>query len=297
MNVLISGGTGLIGRTLTKILIREGFEVGILTRSFSENQVHRQFIWNIESGEIDNAAIPWADHIVHLTGESVGQRWTKSTKQKIIASRIKSTKLLVNELSRKEHKVKSFISGSAIGIYGKDTGDKLINEQDRKGQGFLAEVVYEWEQAIDPAQEYVESLVKLRTGVVFSKSGGALEKIKSPIEFGIGSPLGNGKQWISWIHIEDLCEMILFAITNKLSGVYNGVAPEPVTNEKLTKVLAKKLKRPLFLPNVPEFILKMVLGEMSEMILGGNRVEPMAFQKEGYKFEYNTLEEAVTNLI
>ena len=297
-NVLITGGSGLIGKHLSAVLLSKGYTVGHLTRSddkISENI--KLFKWNVDNGEIDNRAIPWADHIIHLAGESVGQRWTNSVKLKIRQSRIDSTLLIVQQLKKSNHKLKSLICASAVGYYGEDTGDKLLIEETPLGEGFLAEVVEKWEAAADTGASYTERLVKIRIGIVLSADGGALAKMALPIKWGVGSALGSGSQWMSWIHINDLSKMFLQTLAEPLIGVFNGVGPKPVTNNDFTKILAEQLNRPVILPKVPAFVLKLMLGEMSILALGSNRAEPVAFLKEGFTFEFAKLSEALKSLI
>jgi uncharacterized protein (TIGR01777 family) len=296
-NVLITGGSGLIGKQLSFLLLSKGYSVAHLTRSSTNKTPSiKSFIWNPEKSEIDNEAVPWANHIVHLAGENVGQPWTNKAKQRILQSRIVSTKLIAEQLKKTNNRLESFISASAIGYYGADTGDKLLIEESPHGDGFLANVTATWEEATDACTSYTDRLVKIRTGIVLSKEGGALSKMAGPIRWGVGSALGSGKQWLSWIHINDLCKMYLFAIEKPLKGVLNGVGPTPTTNSDFMKELAHQLKRPLILPKVPAMVLKLLLGEMSILVLGSNKVEPVAFLKEGFTFEFANLREALKSL-
>jgi len=294
MNVLITGGSGLVGSTLTAILLAKGYQVGIFTRSKKGKTGIEEFVWDVEKGHLDTTALNWADHIVHLAGENVGQRWTASTKKKILSSRKQSTKLLAQELEA-GYDIQSFISASAIGYYG-NTGDKEVNEKSPKGEGFLADVVQQWENAIESVKPHVERLVKLRIGIVLTSEGGALGKMVLPIKMGAGSPLGSGQQWMSWIHILDLCKMFVFALENPVKGTFNAVAPEPVTNIIMTRALGRQLNRPVWLPNVPSFMLKLMLGEMSAIVLEGNKVSAAAIQQEGFKFEFDSLEKSLADL-
>lgn len=297
-NVLITGGSGLIGKHLSEMLLGKGYTVGHLTRSFAKNSDDiKLFTWNVDKGEIDQHAIPWADHIIHLAGETVGQRWTKSVKQKILQSRVDSTLLIVKELKTSHHQLKSLICASAVGYYGEDTGDKLLLEESPQGDGFLADVVANWEGAAETGTNYTERLVKIRIGIVLSAKGGAMSKMAMPIKLGVGSALGSGRQWLSWIHIDDLCKMFLQAVEEPLHGIFNGVGPYPVTNSEFTKLLAHQLKRPIILPKVPAFVLKLMLGEMSVLALGSNKAEPVAFLKEGFTFGFPKLDEALKSLI
>jgi uncharacterized protein len=297
-NVLITGGTGLIGQYLSNLLVARGYSVGHLTRSVRKKQSSiRVFKWDVGNGVIDKEAIPWSDHIIHLAGETVGQRWTKSAKQQILQSRLASTQLIIEELRNSNHRLKSFISASAIGYYGDDTGDKLLTEESIQGEGFLAKVTGSWEEAVGESANYTKRLIKIRIGVVLSSSGGALAKMATPIQWGVGSVLGSGNQWLSWIHIDDLAKMFIKALEEPMQGVYNGVSPKPVTNKEFTKMLAKQLRRSIILPPVPAFVLKLMLGGMSVLALGSNKVEPEAFLKEGFTFGFANLDEALNSLI
>jgi len=297
-NVLITGGSGLIGRHLSAVLLHSGYNIGHLTRKPADNSGEiKQFSWDIASGKIDSEAILWSDHIIHLAGETVGQRWTKPAKEQILNSRIDSTKLLISQLKKQNHQLKSFISASALGFYGDDTGNNLLTEKSPKGSGFLSDVTSAWETAVDRVNNYADRVVKLRIGMVLAKEGGALAKMATPIKWGIGSALGSGKQWLSWIHLDDLCRVILWALIESKEGVYNCVAPNPVTNKDFTKKLANQLKRPVFLPPVPKLVLKMLLGEMAVLALGSNKAMPVALQKEGFSFEFETVEKALASLV
>ncbi len=296
--VLITGGSGLIGRHLTPLLLRQGHEVAHLTRNphYRPGDI-KSFRWDVGQQAIDPAAIPWAEHIIHLAGESVGQRWTKGVKNRILHSRIASTELLRNQLAATRHHLQSFISASALGFYGDNTGNTLLTEASPRGEGFLADVVYAWEAAVDRTAPHADRVVKIRIGVVLAKEGGALPKMLAPVTWGVGAALGSGRQWLSWLHVEDLCRIFLLALTQPLQGVYNGVGPNPVTNKDFTQKLAKQVKRPLFLPPVPSFALRLLLGEMAVLALGGNRAQPAALIEEGFTFTYAGLEPALANLL
>lgn len=297
-NVLITGGSGLVGGAITQKLLREGYNVGYLTRSINSHlEKVEQFLWDPLTKSIDEKAIDWADHIINLAGETVAQRWTDETKLRILRSRVDGVDLLKSYLAKRETPIKSFISASAIGYYGSDTGDAEISEESPLGEGFLADVVKDWEHAVKSCQPYANRIAMIRIGIVLAAKGGALEKVTQPIKYGVGAPLGNGKQWMSWVHLDDLSNMFSFLLKSNLSGTYNGVSTSPVTNKEFTKIAARQLQRPLFLPNVPGFLLKLLLGEMSSIVLGGNRVMPVAFQKEGFKFEYSRLEDALADLL
>jgi len=299
-NVLISGGTGMIGRRLTQILLDKGYEVSYLSRSRREEGSITTYQWDIQNQEIDPQALQEADYVIHLAGAGVAdKRWTDSRKQAILKSRTESTRLLHDTLSNLGQKrLKAFISASAIGIYGADTGSAEVHESSPKGDDFLADVVKRWEAAVDDIGQLNIRVVKLRIGVVLSMQGGALPRIVQPIKLGAGAPLGSGKQYMSWVHVEDLCQMFVHALEQAdLSGVYNAVAPRPVTNEELTRSAAKILRRPLFLPHVPAFAIRLAFGEMASIVLGGNRVSSREIEQTGFKFTYPQIDRALKDLL
>lgn len=297
-NILITGGSGLVGRKLTALLKENGHKISWLSRSGKSIEDVKGYQWDIANQTIDKNAIEWADTIIHLAGEGVAnERWTNTQKKRILESRVESTKLLCRALKESTHEAQTFISASAIGYYGLNTGDMLLNEEDEPGSDFLARVTRQWEEEVDQIANLNINIVKLRIGIVLSESGGALEKISKPIKWGVGAALGTGKQYMSWIHIEDLCCMICYLLEKNKSGVYNGVAPNPVTNKEMTKTIAKHLGKPCFLPNVPAFVLKIMLGEMSDILIGGSNVSSKKIEKDGFEFQYLTLQSALQNLL
>ena len=293
--VLITGGSGLVGSRLTEILLAEGFIVSHLGRSRTPKKSVKSYIWDIKRGFIEEGAIESANIVVHLAGAGVADKpWTKSRKQVILQSRVQSTRLLYDKLASSENQCQTVVSASAIGIYGIDTGEQWVDEGSPAGTGFLADVVKRWEREIARFEELKLRVVTLRTGIVLSSQGGALPKIAKPISMNAGAVIGTGKQYMSWIHIDDLCQVILAAISSgSYSGIYNAVAPNPVNNKQFTEILAKVLNKPLWLPAVPGFILKLAMGEMAQIVLGGNRVSAEKIQDAGYKFEYPELEPAL----
>ncbi len=298
--VLITGGSGLIGAHLTQLLLDNNYSVSHLSRSPKKDGPVKTYIWDIEKQEMDEEAVKNADHIIHLAGAGVADhRWTKSYKQEIIQSRTASARLLYKTINGlKNHHIKTFISASGIDIYGEDTGGAEMLESSPHGLHFLAEVCEKWEAAADRMGELGLRVVKLRTGMVVSKKGGALPKLIQPIKLGAGAPLGSGKQYISWIHINDLCNLYKAVIEQEVyQGTYNAVAPRPVTNEDFNKIAAKILDKPLFLPNVPSFALKLALGDMASVVLGGHKVSSQKIEGTGFTFQYHTLEAALKNLL
>ncbi len=299
-HVLITGGSGLVGTRLTEMLLEKGYQVSHLSRSAASSASVTTYLWDIEKKEIEPEALTKTDYIVHLAGANVGEkRWTKSRKEVIMKSRTEPAKLLHDAIAQLgSHQIKAFVTSSAIGIYGEDTGSREIIESSPKGTDFLAEVVKKWESAVDEIGKLNIRVVKLRAGLALSMQGGALVKIVQPIKLGAGAPLGSGQQYISWIHIDDLCRMYIYAIEHDtIQGVYNAVAPQPVTNETLTQSAAKILNRPLFLPHVPAFALKLAFGELASTVLGGSKVSSRKIQEAGFDFEFNHIEKALTDLL
>ncbi len=294
--ILITGGSGLIGSTLQQKLISKGYTVFILSRQKSDNS--NSFYWDIEKNEIEDEAILKADFIIHLAGAGIAdKRWTETRKKELIESRVNSANLLLKKVKELNPTLEGFIAASGIGYYGGITSEKIFSEDDNAGTDFISKICQLWEQASLKFQQESIRTVILRTGVVFSKKGGALEKIKQPIQLGVGAALGSGSQYIPWIHIEDLCNLYIEAIeNNNFKGVYNAVAPEHCTNKQLTKTIANILNKSIWLPNVPSFLLKLALGKMSVIILEGSRVSSEKAKKIGFKFKFPTVKEALINL-
>jgi uncharacterized protein (TIGR01777 family) len=293
--ILITGGTGMVGMQLSQMLKQQNFEVFHLSRKENLDAEFPAYRWNIKEGFIDNRALE-VDHIIHLAGAGVADsRWTDSRKKQIYDSRIDSTRLLVDKVHQVKSPLQSFICASAIGWYGVDTGDRLMKEEDPPAKDFLAEVVNHWEQEAFKLSGIPVATVRI--GIVLSREGGALAKMAMPVKFGVGAPLGSGNQYISWIHVDDLAEMIIYLVKNKAQGSFNAVAPNPATNKEFTKLIGKVLKRPVFLPNVPSFALKLALGEMSQAVLGGNKVSNERITNHGFEFKYKELMPALQNLL
>jgi uncharacterized protein (TIGR01777 family) len=310
--VLITGGTGLIGTALTTALTEKGYKVIIATRRTSmengemsmvnsekENKVVSVIAWDVEKQMINADAIKKADYIIHLAGAGVAdKRWTIKRKKEIVESRTKSSALIVKSLKEIPNNVKAVLSASAIGWYGPDEfegGSKQFSEDALPGNDFLGEACRLWEESIEPIVAMNIRLVKLRTGIVLSKKGGAFKEFLKPIRFGIAAILGSGKQMISWIHIDDLCRLYIDAIENEnLNGVYNAVAPNPVNNKTLTLALARQVKEKYFIAAyVPAFILKLMLGEMSIEVLKSTNVNAKKIRDTGFQFLYPTIESAL----
>jgi len=269
MRVLITGATGLVGSQLVALLLQNGVVVHYLTTSRKkiESQAnYHGFYWNPSQGIIDENALMGVDAIVHLAGANIAHRWTESYKQEIIESRILSSNVLFKALKENPHSVKQIISASAIGIY-PDSPHKVYDEEETTvGDNFLGNVVATWEESVNKFKLLKLNVCKIRIGLVLSDKGGALAEMVKPIKMGFGTPFGSGKQMQSWIHIHDLVEIFYFAIQNQLEGTYNAVAPNPVTNKTLTQEIAKCLNKPLFMPNIPRLMMKIMLGEMHTIL-------------------------------
>jgi len=296
-HILLTGGTGLIGTQLTKALLAKGYQVSHLDRKPGKNPQVKTYLLDVTKGEIDATCINGVDTIVHLAGAGiVGKRWTDERKKEIINSRTQSIGLIYDLLKKKNHLVKSVISASATGYYG-DRADELLTEESAPGNDFLAEVCIKWEQAADAGLDTGLRVVKLRTGVVLDKNGGALPQLANPIKWGIGSPMGSGKQWMPWIHWKDVVKLYLYAIENSaLKGVYNMTGPNPVTNQELTKAVAKQLRKSLWAPNVPEFVLKLILGEMRAVVMESDRTSAQKIEDAGFKFDFPELQDALKDI-
>ncbi len=300
--ILITGGTGLVGRALTTALVQKGYKVIILTRHIPDKQPGDNTsyaLWDVNKQTIDISAIEAADHIIHLAGAGVVEKkWTAAYKKEIIDSRVKSSQLLISALEGHSNVVKTVISASAIGWYGADSGQTRFIETDSPKKDFLGETCRLWEESVDPVTLLGKRLIKLRVGIVLSNEGGALAEFKRPIRFGVAAILSNGKQMVSWIHIDDLCRMFIHAIENdNISGAYNAVAPVPVSNKMLTLSLAKAIRGKFFIPlHIPAFLLKLMLGQRSIEVLKSATVSCEKIKKSGFVFLYPSIETAIEEL-
>jgi uncharacterized protein len=300
--ICITGGTGLIGKRLSELLIANGHSVVILSRNRKPAAGNiRYAVWNPAAQEIDAEAVASCDSVIHLAGAGVAdKRWTKKRKEEIRNSRTQSSALLVKTLAQNRGNVKVVISASAIGWYGPDkTNQKPFVETDESYSDFLGTTCKEWEESVEPVTQLGIRLVKLRTGIVLSNDGGALKEFKKPLQFGIASVLGSGNQIISWIHIDDLCRMFIYAVEQQqMNGVFNAVAPKPVSNKELTLKLAAKMKgRAFIIIPVPSFVLKLILGEMSIEVLKSTSVSSSKIQNAGFQFLYPGIDAALKELI
>ncbi len=297
--ILITGGTGLVGTYLTDLLVAKGYEIVFLSRQEGITKKGiRKYKWNIHEKYIDKKAFEGVTTIVHLAGASVaGKRWTNNYKKEIYNSRVQTTKLLVQEAKKHASNLESVVCASAVGFYGMTIDQTIFTEENNASTDFLAKVTADWEKEIDGFSSNYRT-VKLRIGIVLSEKGGALEQMVQPIRFGVGAALATGKQYISWIHIHDVCAMFIESIENsKYQGVYNAAASKPITNKEITKAIAEVLNKPLFLPNIPSFILKIMLGEMGELVAQGTFVSNDKIKKEGFQFRYDSLKLTLENLL
>lgn len=297
MNYLITGASGFIGSRVADRLLAGGHSVNYLGRRRSEKLDGRAafHVWS-GSEEPPLDSVPRLDAIIHLAGEPVAQRWNSAVKKRIYESRATATRKLVAGIARLKYKPSVLVSASAVGYYG-DRGSEVLTEQSVAGRGFLAEVCVAWEQEAFRAEESGVRVVAARIATVLGKEGGALAKMLPPFKLGLGGKFGNGRQWMSWVHVDDLVELLLFAAgTAGVSGPLNASAPDPVTNEEFTRRLGQALRRPAIIP-VPEFALRMMLGEMSSFLFSSLRVQPAATEQAGFRFRYRTLSEALGNVL
>lgn len=304
--VLITGGTGMIGKHLTRMFIAKGYEVIILSRqSMASNpQPGISFAkWDVPNQIIDAEAIAKADYMIHLAGAGVAdKRWTNKRKKEIVDSRTQSSTLLVKALREMPNKIKAVVSASAIGWYGADTHESKqygFTEEAHADAAFLGDTCKQWEESIQPVEALQKRLVKLRTGIVLSNNGGALAEFKKPLQAGVAAILGDGNQIISWIHIDDLCRMFIYAIEQgNMHGAYNAVAPYPVSNKYLVVTLAKEMRGKFFIPvHIPSFVLKMILGEMSIEVLKSATISCNKIKTAGFVFLYPFVDAALKQLV
>lgn len=295
--ILITGGTGTVGKPLSKLLTTLGYQVQHLSRTIDAQSSYKTFKWDIDKGEIDPNCIDGVNTVVHLAGAGIAdEKWTDERKQVLIDSRTKSIALIYGLLKSRKHEVRNVVSASAAGYYS-DRGNQVMVETDLPANDFLADCCVKWEQAVDEGLKLDLRIVKFRTGVILDKDSGALEKIAKPVKYGVGAPLGDGNQWIPWIHLEDVLQMYAFGIRNMdLAGAYNMCSPFPVTNKVLTKVIAKQLKKPLWLPKVPAFALKLALGEMSTIVLGSTKMSSQKIENAGFNFQYADIKNALNQI-
>jgi uncharacterized protein (TIGR01777 family) len=300
MTILITGATGLVGQELVSLLLQNGHTVHYLSTSNNKlvtNSNYKGFYWNPKTAEIDTDSLADVEVVVHLAGASVAKKWTKSYKDEIIDSRVLSTKLLFQTLQNTPNKVKQIVSASAIGIY-PDSLTNIYHESDLDiDVSFLGNVVKLWENEVNQFEKLQLIVSKIRIGIVLAKNGGALQEMVKPIQYGVGAAFGSGEQYQSWIHIQDLVAIFYHVIENKLPGIYNGVSPYPVTNTELTKSIAKTLNKPFFLPNIPRFVMQLILGEMHQILFSSQHVSCRKLLDENFQFKFASLDKALNDLL
>lgn len=296
-NVLIAGGSGLVGQRLSALLHEQGHEVSWLSRSKDPSSPYPVYTWDTEAGFIEEGAIDQADYVINLAGAGIADRpWTEQRKELIISSRVDTAALLL-EYFKKVKAPKAYLAASAVGYYG-DRGNTMLNEGDGPGHGFLSESCLAWEAATDEIRKSGIRTVTVRIGIVLSTQGGALEKMLIPFNFFLGTYFGSGQQWYSWIHIDDLCGIFMRGIENEaMTETYNGVAPNPKTNETLTRTIGKAKQKPAIYLPAPAFILRTVMGEMSHAILDSTRVSSNKIEAMGYEFRFRELQAALEDLL
>jgi uncharacterized protein (TIGR01777 family) len=300
MNILITGATGLVGKKLVASLRKDNHSIHYLSTSKSKlknNLNYKGFYWNPSTGEIDKKAFDDITVIIHLAGASISKKWTKAYKKEIIESRVKGANLIFETLKTTPNKVTQFISASAVGIYPSDSNYVYHEDNSQIDDSFLGEVTQLWEQSANQFKSLSILVSIVRIGVVFAKESGALVEMTKPIKFGLGAVLGSGKQYVSWIHIDDLVAVFKYILDNNLIGVYNAVSPYPITNEELTKAIAKTINKPLFLPKVPKFMLNLLLGEMHIILTSSQNVSSRKILDIGFQFHFASLNKSLQHLL
>jgi hypothetical protein len=296
--VVIAGGTGFIGSHLTKLFLEKRYAVNVLSRHAKESSTPnlKYYGWQPENF-VPQDIIDRATYVLNLAGANVGsKRWDKAYKKEILDSRVESTRTLVQAINKSNGRVEAFFCANAIGYYGPDK-DHLLTETDPPGNDFMAEVCVDWQNAAELLDQHKARLLIYRFGIILSPEEGAMKQMMQPVKFFAGAPLGSGRQVVPWIHINDLCQMIIWGLENNKSGIYNATAPHPVTNKELTKLLAKELHKPLILPPVPGFMLKLILGEFAESVLASFPVSSQKTIREGYQFRFAEADKAIADLI
>ena len=295
--ILIAGGTGLVGLHLSRLLRGRGYDVAHLSRRQNLTAEFPAYSWDINQGTLDESIFEKSDCIINLAGAGIAdKRWSIARKKEIIESRVQSTLLLAKYLKQNKHNVKSYVSASAIGFYG-DRNNDIVTEDSAKGNGFLVESTALWEKSVEALALTGVRTIRLRIGVVMSTKGGALEKMLLSFMFRLGVYFGDGKQWFSWIHIDDVCNMFIWAIENEAAeGVYNGVAPNPLSNLALTEAISEAKGGGYLLLPTPAFLLRLAMGEMADVVLSSTRVSSQKIENQGFKFQFPEAVEALKDL-
>ena len=300
MKVLITGATGLVGKEIVKQLLVKDVSVNYLTtskRKIENSHNYNGYYWNPETGEVDSQCLEGVLAIINLAGSTIAQRWTSFNKKSILNSRINSLKTLKQLLNKEVHTVSHIISASAIGIYPNSLTNFYDENYNDISDTFLGDVVKLWEEEVDKFETININVSKIRIGLVLDNNAGALPQIVKPVKYGVGAAFGNGQQWQSWIHKTDLAKLFLYVLKNKITGIINGVAPNPVTNSELTKAVATVLRRPLILPNIPKSMMKLILGEMHILLFESQRVSSKKIEEKGFDFKHPNIKPALSDLL
>jgi len=297
--ILITGGTGLVGTYLCRKLQDQGYKVVVLSRTQSEIPGITTYSWDFDKDETAKFAVQNAAYIIHLAGANIGdKRWTAKRKKIIRDSRIKTSHMIFDKIHEGKLKLRAFITASAVGYYGTISSEKIFSETDPPNPDFLGETCRQWEQAADRFESLGIRTVKIRTGVVLTSRGGALEKILMPVKFGIGSAIGSGSQFIPWIHIDDLCAIYIKALEDvSMRGAYNAAAPMHISNRDFTATLARKVKKPFWALSIPAAVIKIMFGQRSDVLLHGSRVSSQKIMETGYRFMFPDLKTALEDLL
>ncbi|PTX59534.1 hypothetical protein C8N46_109123 [Kordia periserrulae] len=301
MKILICGATGLIGSALTELCLQENHQIHYLTTRKSKietSENYKGFHWNPAEGEIDEACLEGVDAIVNLSGANIAKRWTESYKQEIMNSRVDTANILFKVLrNKKDHTIKHYISASGTAIYPSSLTEYYAEDTEKEADDFLGKVVKQWELHANQFKSIEIPVTIIRTGLVLSEKGGVLVEMAKPVKYGVGAAMGSGKQWQSWIHLDDIARVYVHVLSKQITGVYNGVSPNPTTNKLLTKEIASVLKKPFFMPNIPKFMMKLVLGEMSTLLFSSQKVSSEKLESTVFQHKFPALTPALENLL
>jgi uncharacterized protein (TIGR01777 family) len=300
MKILVTGATGLIGSELVKILLQENYKVNYLTTSkdkIKDQENYKGFYWNPSQNEIDTNCITNVSAIIHLAGASISKRWSTSYKKEIIQSRLQTTQILFDLVKNNPNQVEQIISASGTAVYPDSYKNIYIESSPEIANTFLGNVVVQWENAVDQFQKLNIKIAKIRTGVVYSSKGGALQEMVKPIKMGVGAAFGSGKQQQTWIHLTDIANLYNLVLNTQSQGIFNAVAPEVITNKELTQKIAQKLNKPLFLPNIPKWVMALILGQMHQLLFDNKNIKPKRAVELGFKFQYPTIDSALNQIL
>lgn len=297
--ILITGGSGSIGQALIPKLTAKGHEVAIIGRSKHPSAGVDSYVWDLDAETMDENALKDVTHIIHLAGAGIADKpWSPSRKREIVESRVKPLQVLAKTLNNRNQRIDAIISSSAVGFYGGITSEKIFDEDDNAAKDFLGSTCKMWEEAVQLFKPLADREVRIRTSVVLMADAGALPKLVTPTKFGVGAPVGNGKQWMPWIHIDDMVNVYVKAVEDdNMNGAYNAAATQHANQKHLISGIGKSINRPVFLPPVPGFLIKAVLGEMSKVITEGSRVSNQKLIDAGFEFKFDELQPALNDLL